>query len=93
MTQAARSDLVTHALPTPARSADRVELAIATGLEDPTVSPALELQMALEDMLTASSTQVDYGRVALFGTGLLGGAALCLAFWWMALSWTAAVLG
>jgi len=88
MTQAARSDLVSRAFPA------RPEITVATGLETPVASPALELQKALDEMLaTAPPQPLDYGRLTLFGTVMLGAGAVCLAFWWTALSWTASVLG
>jgi hypothetical protein len=91
MTQAARNDTVVRA---GLLAAPRADLALATGDETPGRSPALELQIALEDLFNPTSAmQPDYRRLALFGTVLLIAGGLCLAFWWAALSWAVSVLG
>lgn len=93
MTQAARNQFASRVLPISAMQ-DRHELAVATGRETPVISPALELQKALDEVLsTAPNEPLRYGRLILFGTAMLGAAAVCVGFWWMALSWTASILG
>lgn len=92
MTQARRQELATaedRGDNTPPRS----RLSLAKGSEAPVTSPALELQRALDEMLTTTNAPViDYGRSLIVAAGLFATVATCTAFWWMAATWAAANL-
>ena len=92
MPQAARKNLDIEASPSLHAPTNRSVLGIATGGEAPVTSPALELQMVLEDLLTPAEPDVNYARLALVGAAVLGAGTICLAFWWIVLGWTASVV-
>lgn len=94
MTQASRSEfaLADDRATPPQRG--RTRLSVASGDEPAVLSPALEMQRALDEMLTGGlKPSVDYGRGLARMTALTLGLAACLGFWWGALKWTAAFLG
>jgi|GEM_PF-4481352 len=94
MAQAERNEFAFAEDRTPLLERERARLSLACGNETPVSSPALELQRALDEMLTsANPPMIDYGRGIARTAALAAAAVLCGAFWWAALNWTAALVG
>jgi hypothetical protein len=69
------------------------KLALALGDETPVMSPALDMQRALDEMLnTAAGPSVDYGRGLMLTATLLAAAGVCSAFWWATVKWAVTLL-
>lgn len=62
------------------------------GRETPVTSPALEMQRALDEMLTAPARpSIAYGRGLLLTIAMAGAATVCAAFWVGAVNWAASL--
>lgn len=63
-------------------------IALASGDEPPTMSPALELQKALDEIFSPQTAiRIDYGRGVMLTALASLTVAACGAFWWSALMW------
>jgi hypothetical protein len=92
MAQAHRSDFdVSSELLFARRRSGR--LAVATGAEAPVVSPALEMQKALDEMFTAiPPRQTNLARSLALTTAAVATVGVCSAFWWETLHWAASLI-
>ncbi|WP_334163959.1 hypothetical protein [Phenylobacterium sp.] len=94
MAQAKRDEFAFAEDRTPPLERARARLSVACGDESPVSSPALKMQRALDEMLTAANPpMIDYRRGLARTAALAAAATLCGAFWWAALNWTAALVG